>query len=41
MRVFGLNVDDVEIVRRALINGPVISKPSSIFMKLRGLLGRD
>lgn len=26
---------------QALINGPVISKPSSIFLKLKGLFGRD
>ena len=41
MRVFGFNVDDVEMVRRALINGPVISKPSALFLKLKGLVGRE
>ena len=30
MKQFGLDEDDVDAVHQALINGPVISKPSSI-----------
>ncbi len=30
MKLFGLNAGDVEVVHQALINGDVVSKPSSI-----------
>jgi hypothetical protein len=41
MSLFDLNTGDVETVHRALINGPVISKPFSIFLKLKGLVGHE
>ncbi len=41
MRVFGLNAGDAAEVHQALINGPVISKLSSIFLRLIGVFGRN
>ena len=41
MKVFGLDVDDVDAVLQTLKDGGVASKPSSMLQKLKGLFGRS